>query len=160
MDDLLINGLGELFGIVVTVFIVDRLLVWHSNRPWRLVQRLFQMHSKLACDLLMGARSKWIRSFETEPAPLSDVNANKVKPELQRFLGSRIASGMGPFLYMFDETSAEQLVDMPVAWCAECIREGTEPPVQQVVTDVERGVRKIDPLVTQYSRIAALDPSL
>ena len=46
---------------------------------------------------------------------------------------------------------------MLVVWCAECIREGTEPPVQQVETDVERGVRKLDSLVTQYSRIAAMD---
>jgi hypothetical protein len=60
---------SEAIGIVLTVFLVDRLIKWREQRAWRRVRETFLEQAQFVTDNMWAAFEEWFEAIQTAAEP-------------------------------------------------------------------------------------------
>lgn len=168
--ELVNNLISEAIGIVVTAFIIDRLLEWRQQRRWNKVRAMVFSHANSLCDAIIDAWARWLLhlSQRGKKYELTDsdkdylrfcgylpIEQDKLIATLESFIGKPIGSRL-QYLSRYD--SMEILKVYLCAYFATHILEASDPAWDALFKDMEKPVMALGGIVDTYGVV--MDPEV
>lgn len=158
--DLKSNLISEAIGILVTVFLVDRVLQWRKRRRWHQVRHRFLVTARVAGGTIVDAWRTWLlnvygvlveRFGERTPngAPFKEIEA---------LLGFPVGSELNRFLKTCDSKDIGKAASSLEAYLRTRLPQPTDSSWVQLTSDLQRPVQQLNDLVSRYVALVEIDP--
>lgn len=173
MSDLTPNLISEGIGILFTVLVLARLLVWREKRRWREVRELFLVSANRSCQSILQAWHDWFAVIASAGvhAPLADsdrallleggyyaLDEQHVSRLMRIYFGDPLGTNLVARGSYLDRSSIKEANKTLVPYLASRVLPQGHPGWAQLYEQIRPPVQKLSDLVDRFSTL--VDPEL